>query len=127
MCRWSDHDTRRDMIVPLWAWVALLAAVLVMLLIDLVLHRDAHEIRIKEAAIWSAIWVAVGGRGKNRLRCHQESGAGFVLDDHRLAKAAGKLLAIKSRDDIHAGAGGQRHHDCDRPDRKSTRLNSSHT
>lgn len=46
--------------VPLWAWIALLGAVLVMLLVDLVLHRDAHVIKVKEAAIWSAIWVAVG-------------------------------------------------------------------
>ena len=46
--------------VPIWAWGALLGAVLVMLLLDLVLHRDAHVIKVKEAAIWSAIWVAVG-------------------------------------------------------------------
>ena len=46
--------------VPLWAWAALLGAVLLMLLVDLVLHRDAHVIKVKEAAIWSAIWVAIG-------------------------------------------------------------------
>ena len=31
-----------------------------MLLVDLVMHRDAHVIKVKEAAIWSAIWVAIG-------------------------------------------------------------------
>ena len=46
--------------VPLWAWGALLGAVLLMLLVDLVMHRDAHVIKVKEAAIWSAIWVAIG-------------------------------------------------------------------
>ena len=46
--------------VPLWAWAALLGAVLVMLLLDLVMHRDAHVISVKEAAVWSAIWVTVG-------------------------------------------------------------------
>ena len=46
--------------VPLWAWAALLGAVLLMLLVDLVMHRDAHVIKVKEAAIWSAIWVAIG-------------------------------------------------------------------
>jgi tellurite resistance protein TerC len=46
--------------VPLWAWVALLAGVLVMLALDLVMHRDAHVISLREAGIWSAIWVAIG-------------------------------------------------------------------
>ena len=46
--------------VPLTLWGALIAGIVVMLAIDLFLHRDAHEIRLKEAAIWSAIWVVVG-------------------------------------------------------------------
>ena len=46
--------------VPLWAWVALLAGVLAMLALDLVMHRDAHVISLREAGIWSAIWVAIG-------------------------------------------------------------------
>jgi len=46
--------------VPLTLWGALVAGIIVMLAIDLFLHRDAHEIRLKEAAIWSTIWVAVG-------------------------------------------------------------------
>lgn len=46
--------------VPLIIWAALIAGIVVMLAIDLLLHRDAHEIRLKEAALWSGIWVAVG-------------------------------------------------------------------
>ncbi|MEI6361398.1 MAG: TerC family protein [Actinomycetes bacterium] len=46
--------------VSLWAWIALLVGVLAMLAVDLLLHRDAHVISVKEAGIWSAIWVAIG-------------------------------------------------------------------
>ena len=46
--------------VSLWAWIALLVGVLAMLAVDLLLHRDAHVISVKEAGIWSAIWVSIG-------------------------------------------------------------------
>jgi tellurite resistance protein TerC len=46
--------------VSLWAWVALLVGVLAMLAVDLLMHRDAHVISLKEAGIWSAVWVAIG-------------------------------------------------------------------
>jgi len=46
--------------VSIWAWAALLVVVLVMLAIDLLMHRDAHEISVREAALWSAVWVSVG-------------------------------------------------------------------
>jgi len=45
---------------PWWAWTALTVGILVMLAIDLFLHRDNHEIGFREAAIWSAVWIAVG-------------------------------------------------------------------
>ena len=45
--------------LSLWIWLALIGAVLAMLLIDLLMHRDAHEIGLREAAVWSGIWVAV--------------------------------------------------------------------
>ena len=41
-------------------WAALLAFVFAMLLLDLFLHRSHHEIKFKEAAIWSTIWIACG-------------------------------------------------------------------
>ena len=46
--------------VPILIWVALLVGIVAMLAVDLLLHRDAHEIRLKEAALWSGIWVAIG-------------------------------------------------------------------
>ena len=45
--------------VPLWAWAAFAAVVIVMLLIDLLAHRGAHVIGFKEAAWWSALWVGL--------------------------------------------------------------------
>ena len=50
-----------DISVPAWGWVALLAVIVSMLLFDiLVLHRRAHVIHTKEAAIESAVWVGIG-------------------------------------------------------------------
>jgi len=46
--------------VPAWAWVALTVGIVAMLAVDLFLHRDDHEIGFREAATWSAIWIAVG-------------------------------------------------------------------
>jgi tellurite resistance protein TerC len=48
------------MSVPVTAWLLLIGFVLAMLLIDLFLHRQQDEIRLKESAIWSLIWVACG-------------------------------------------------------------------
>lgn len=45
---------------PLWTWVAFVAFVVAMLCLDLfVLHRQAHEVSLREAGIWSAVWVAL--------------------------------------------------------------------
>jgi tellurite resistance protein TerC len=46
--------------VPWWAWAAVLAAVAVMLAVDLLMHRDNHVIGFREAAVWSAVWIAAG-------------------------------------------------------------------
>ncbi len=46
--------------VSLWWWLAVIGAVLVMLLIDLVAHRHAHVIGVREAAAWSVVWVLCG-------------------------------------------------------------------
>ena len=49
------------MTIPLWAWGAFLAFVVAMLALDLfVLHRRAHEVSLREAAAWSAVWIVVG-------------------------------------------------------------------
>ncbi len=46
--------------VPLWAWFAVLGVILVMLAVDLVAHRKAHVIGVREAAVWSIVWVTLG-------------------------------------------------------------------
>jgi tellurite resistance protein TerC len=47
--------------VPGWAWIAVLAAIIGMLFIDLlVVHRRPHVISFREAATESAIWIAIG-------------------------------------------------------------------
>ena len=46
--------------VPLWAWLAVIGVILVMLVIDLIAHRTAHVIGAREAAGWSVFWVASG-------------------------------------------------------------------
>jgi tellurite resistance protein TerC len=47
--------------VPLWEWAALVGAIIVMLVVDLLLvHKTAHVISIKEATIESAIWISIG-------------------------------------------------------------------
>ena len=46
--------------VPLWAWAAVLAVIVAMLAIDLFAHRTAHVVGVKEAAVWSAVWVSLG-------------------------------------------------------------------
>ena len=44
----------------LWLWIAFNLFVLVVLALDLgVLHRRPHTISLREAAVWSIIWVAV--------------------------------------------------------------------
>ena len=45
---------------PVWMWVAFNVFVLAMLAVDLgVVHRRAHEVTLKEALVWSGIWVAL--------------------------------------------------------------------
>ncbi len=46
--------------IPIWIWVAFVGFVLGMLALDLVVfHRDAHEVKFKEAAIWSMVWIGL--------------------------------------------------------------------
>ncbi len=44
----------------LWLWVGFNAFILLMLALDLgVFHRTAHEVSVREASIWSAVWIAL--------------------------------------------------------------------
>ncbi len=50
-----------DITVHNWQWIALLALIFTLLLVDLlVVHREAHEVHTKEAAIESAVWISIG-------------------------------------------------------------------
>jgi tellurite resistance protein TerC len=50
----------RAMNVPAWIWIAFVVFLIVMLLLDLfVLHRDAHEVSLREATWLSALWVGL--------------------------------------------------------------------
>jgi tellurite resistance protein TerC len=47
--------------VAAWHWVVLLAVIMALLLVDLlVVHKEAHEVKTKEAAIESAVWIGCG-------------------------------------------------------------------
>ena len=42
-------------------WIALLGVISVLLLVDLlVVHKESHEVRTKEAAIESVVWISIG-------------------------------------------------------------------
>ncbi len=44
----------------IWLWVGFNAFVLAMLAVDLgVFHREAHEVSIREAGLWSALWITL--------------------------------------------------------------------
>jgi TerC family integral membrane protein len=48
------------MVVEWWAWVAVIGFIVAMLAVDLLFfHQVPHEISIREAARWSAIWIAL--------------------------------------------------------------------
>ena len=50
-----------DFDVPLWVWAALVATLAVLLVADLLLvHRTAHAVTFKEAAVESAVWISLG-------------------------------------------------------------------
>ncbi|GAA2675992.1 MULTISPECIES: TerC family protein [Actinosynnema] len=48
------------MVVPFWAWAAVLGVILAMLAVDLFAHRRAHVVSVREAAVWSAVWITLG-------------------------------------------------------------------
>lgn len=46
--------------VPFWGWAGVLGVIAAMLAVDLVAHRGSHVVTVKEAAVWSTIWVSLG-------------------------------------------------------------------
>jgi tellurite resistance protein TerC len=57
----DDKSKFVDLDVAAVWWIGLLAIIAVLLLIDLlVVHRESHEIKTREAAIESAVWISIG-------------------------------------------------------------------
>jgi tellurite resistance protein TerC len=56
----ADREDFVSIDVPAWAWIALIAVLAAMLIIDLVRHREAHAPSSKEALIESMVWVSCG-------------------------------------------------------------------
>lgn len=75
-----------------WAYGFLLLVIGAMLVLDLgVFHRKPHEVKFKEAAIWSVIWVALAGVfniGLYYWASHQFAGQPGVA-----SRLAGEFLA----------------------------------
>jgi tellurite resistance protein TerC len=50
-----------DLHVPGWAWLALLAFVVALILVDLfVFHREANAVTVRAASIGSTVWITIG-------------------------------------------------------------------
>ena len=48
------------MVIDVYVWTGFIAFVILLLAIDLGLfHRNSHEVKIKEALIWSAVWISM--------------------------------------------------------------------
>jgi len=48
------------MVATIYVWIGFIAFVLLMLALDLgVFHRKSHEVKIKEALIWSVVWISM--------------------------------------------------------------------
>jgi tellurite resistance protein TerC len=47
-------------VASLWVWCVFVVVVLGLLALDLgVFHRKAHEVRVREAALWSLVWITL--------------------------------------------------------------------
>jgi tellurite resistance protein TerC len=57
----GDVGRFADFHTPPWVWAAFVALIVTLVVIDLLLvHRTAHEITVREAAVESAVWVTLG-------------------------------------------------------------------
>ena len=64
----------------LWFWIGFIAFVLAMLALDLgVFHREAHEVRPREAALWTVLWVTLALLFALVLRLFEPPGTTFVV------------------------------------------------
>ena len=48
------------MVIDVYVWAGFIAFVILLLAIDLgIFHRKSHEVKIKEALLWSAVWISL--------------------------------------------------------------------
>jgi tellurite resistance protein TerC len=47
-------------VVGWWVWAAVVGVILVVLAVDLLAHRGERAVGVREAAVWSGVWVALG-------------------------------------------------------------------
>jgi tellurite resistance protein TerC len=46
--------------VPIWGWAATIAAILALIVLDFVtVSRHPHEVKLREAAVWSAVYIGI--------------------------------------------------------------------
>lgn len=53
-------DEAATITAPFWAWAAVGVVLAVMLTVDLLSHRDHHVIQLREALVWSGVWITAG-------------------------------------------------------------------
>jgi len=74
--------------VPWWAWVAVVAFTLFLLVLDLfVFHRHAHEVSLREAAWLSAFYAGVGLAFGPRLGVAGPEAGGEYLAGYLIEKS----------------------------------------
>jgi tellurite resistance protein TerC len=46
--------------IPLWGWIATVGAILALIVLDLLtVSRNPHEVRLREAAVWSTVYIGI--------------------------------------------------------------------
>ena len=85
----TDSENFASFDVAPWQWAGFVGLVAVLLLADLLLvHRDAHEVSFKEAAIESAVWIAIGlSFGLAVLTWHGGQAAGEYYSGYLIEKS----------------------------------------
>ena len=91
--------------MEVWLWVGFLLFVFLMLALDLgVFHRHAHTIRVREALIWSAVWISLAmvfnvfvyfAYEHHLLGIGQAAGGAVALDPVDRSALNGHTAAIK--------------------------------
>jgi hypothetical protein len=59
---WSDNsDALCQESRMVWLWLGFTVLVVILLVLDLgVFHRHAHEVTLREASLWTVVWITLG-------------------------------------------------------------------